>query len=486
MLVVGSTLWAYIIGSACGIIATLDPARLEYRQTLDELNFFLRDMSIPSDLTVKLRSYFRNTMYLVRVKRYESLLAKMSTRLRGDTAFEMCRKRLRKVDYLVHDELEPEFMCSLAIKYATSVYSRLERVSCSNLFVVERGVVAKRGRLGLAGACFGIDVILSNNDLRDLGDAIALTFVQTISLTQQDIFELLPDYPRAYNIVRRAALRMALVRAVVKAAHVVRRGSFDPTGLSIADIFDKAMRETAEAIAQEAERKKPSKLGLIPLRLSRGVLALKQQQGAHTKGWQKLSHQRSNLQRVAAADTESGSFARRSCTRKQKHVLSAWSVKTAPEKLVRPPTFGQHLLEQNKQASQSTEGQFKVLLAEVTRSHTAIIQSTAQLLEGHAQLNSRMEKLEKAEGANAAVLAKLEQSLASLSRPRHRRHRTRSPQTMEAAASAATAGTPSCMNATLHGDERVELREEGAMPFSPGSPFSEEGRRAATPSTFEA
>ena len=36
-----------------------------------------------------------------------------------------------------------------------------------------------------------------------MGDAIALTFVQTISLTQRDIFELLPDYPKAFYTVRR-------------------------------------------------------------------------------------------------------------------------------------------------------------------------------------------------------------------------------------------------------------------------------------------
>ena len=104
MLLTGSSLWAYIIGSACGIIATLDPALIQYRQTLDELNFFVKDQAIPQELTVKLRSYFRNTMYYVRVKRYEALLQKMSMRLRGDTAYEMCRVRLRQVPYLVHHE----------------------------------------------------------------------------------------------------------------------------------------------------------------------------------------------------------------------------------------------------------------------------------------------------------------------------------------------------------------------------------------------
>ena len=106
------------------------------------------------------------------------LLRKMSTRLRGDAAYRMCEFRLRAVPFLVHPDLEPEFMCNLAIRYQTNVYSRLERVPCTDLFIVERGVVAKRGRLGLAGACFGTDVILSNDNLRDLGDAISLSFVQ--------------------------------------------------------------------------------------------------------------------------------------------------------------------------------------------------------------------------------------------------------------------------------------------------------------------
>ena len=79
MLLIGSSVWAYVIGSACGIVATLDPARIEYRQTLDELNYFCSDQSMPNELTVKLRGYFRNTIHLTRARRYEALLPKMST-----------------------------------------------------------------------------------------------------------------------------------------------------------------------------------------------------------------------------------------------------------------------------------------------------------------------------------------------------------------------------------------------------------------------
>ena len=122
----------------------------------------------------------------------------------------MCAFHLRSVPFLVHPGLEPEFMCHLAIRYSTRVHSRLERVPCVDLFIVERGVVAKRGCLGLSGFCFGKDVILSNANLRDTSDAIALTFLQIICLSQADIFELLPDYPKAFLIIRKAALRLAL------------------------------------------------------------------------------------------------------------------------------------------------------------------------------------------------------------------------------------------------------------------------------------
>ena len=269
MLLIGSSVWAYIIGSACGIIATLDPAGIEFRQTMDEINFFARDQMLPKELTVRIRSYFRNTVHLIRARRYHSLLQKMSTRLRGDAAYRMCEFRLSNVPYLVDSDLEPEFMCSLAIKYSMAVYSRLERIPCTDLFVVDRGLVAKRGRLGLAADCFGKDVILSNDALRDLGDAIALTFVQTISLTQKDIFELLPDYPRAYHIVRKAALRMALSRALLKAAQILKRMRVaDQKDKTLAGVFDELLLDLTMASEKEKAEVERKRQQYIPMSLT--------------------------------------------------------------------------------------------------------------------------------------------------------------------------------------------------------------------------
>ena len=49
MMLVGSSVWAYVIGSTCGILATLNPALIEYRQTMDELNEVTRDRETASN-----------------------------------------------------------------------------------------------------------------------------------------------------------------------------------------------------------------------------------------------------------------------------------------------------------------------------------------------------------------------------------------------------------------------------------------------------
>ena len=69
MMLFGSSIWASVIGSGCGIIPTLNPQLIEFRQTMDELNYFCADHMVPSELTVKMRSYFRNTMHLIRSRR---------------------------------------------------------------------------------------------------------------------------------------------------------------------------------------------------------------------------------------------------------------------------------------------------------------------------------------------------------------------------------------------------------------------------------
>ena len=59
MMLVGSSIWAWVIGSLCGILATLDPHATAFRNLMDELNFFMRMHSFDADHRVRLREFFR-------------------------------------------------------------------------------------------------------------------------------------------------------------------------------------------------------------------------------------------------------------------------------------------------------------------------------------------------------------------------------------------------------------------------------------------
>lgn len=52
--------------------------------------------------------------------------------------------------------------------------------------------------------------------------AIALTFVQAVLLSRAALFELLPEFPSAYRVIRRAAYILALRRYIVTAAEALR------------------------------------------------------------------------------------------------------------------------------------------------------------------------------------------------------------------------------------------------------------------------
>jgi hypothetical protein len=62
--------------------------------------------------------------------------------------------------------------------------------------VVIRGVAAMNGRILLPGCFFGVDMVLANRKLRDLTDAIAMTFTQIQVLSADDLQGALAVFPK--------------------------------------------------------------------------------------------------------------------------------------------------------------------------------------------------------------------------------------------------------------------------------------------------
>ena len=223
MMLVGSSLWAYIIGSACGIIATLDPQGVEFRQTMDELNYFAKDKDLPQHLTIKLRTFFQNTQHVIFSKSYDDLLNKMSPLLRGEAALRVAAQSIGKLPYFAADQVEHAFLATAALKMKTGVYSLREHLPIYHLTIIERGIAAREGRLMVKGTCLGHDMILELPHLRNWSSALALTVVlQVMTLSREDLAEVLLESPKASDLVRRHAFRLAFQRLIQRVADEYR------------------------------------------------------------------------------------------------------------------------------------------------------------------------------------------------------------------------------------------------------------------------
>jgi potassium voltage-gated channel Eag-related subfamily H protein 7 len=110
MMIFGSFVWAWVIGSLCGILATLDPQATAFRNTMDELNHFMAESNFPTAHKVRVRDFFRQRKDFDRFVAYETLLSKMSSQLKGDSALLLSIATIEPVWYLQDDRCEKEFL----------------------------------------------------------------------------------------------------------------------------------------------------------------------------------------------------------------------------------------------------------------------------------------------------------------------------------------------------------------------------------------
>ena len=121
MMLSGSLLFAYLVGSFCGLAANLSPDVVNFRQDLTDLNKFLAANSIPPTLCYQLREYMHHTVFLRRAATGSRLLSDLAPRLRNQVALTINEKWLQKLDLLQHCEEVRSSSLSLSLSLALSL-----------------------------------------------------------------------------------------------------------------------------------------------------------------------------------------------------------------------------------------------------------------------------------------------------------------------------------------------------------------------------
>jgi len=210
-LLLGSVLWAIVVGTICGLTATGDPHEIKFRQSMDSLNYFLVDMDIPQPVRGKTREYLRQTRDLSKHQSYFELVDMLSPNIRSEVILTMSEATLKTVPYLA--ECGSRFLIALAVKVVRACFAPREQISSLRLNILMRGVAAKAGYILTEGSYWGEDIIITSPALRDLRSASALSYVEVATISRADLDEVMEQHPQDCDTLRQGALLLATNRA---------------------------------------------------------------------------------------------------------------------------------------------------------------------------------------------------------------------------------------------------------------------------------
>ena len=186
-MVTAGSLYAYIIGAICGVLAMRDPATQKYRENMDTLNSYMDETNLPFPLKLKLRMYFNHCQHHFRNQYYQKVLTNLSPTLMGEVS-EFCYAQwIYGIPFFQPTDLSEQhrFVRTVSINLDPVAYAPREIIfnkldPAATLHIVELGFVAVNNTVSQRGMYFGEEMLLQNG--RRKYDAIALNYVDLFSL----------------------------------------------------------------------------------------------------------------------------------------------------------------------------------------------------------------------------------------------------------------------------------------------------------------
>jgi hypothetical protein len=228
VMLLGSCLWAFVVGTICGECANISEEASQFRDLRDQLNAIIKTRNVERDLRIRLRQYFNNTRGLRAERNYDTAYDCLSPQLQGELILAANRVWLEKVPWLAWTSRE--FVTVLVRGFSVRAYAQKEIFGePMNLYVLQRGVVAVNARVYVTGDIWGEDqVLLFSPALLSLFQpCYSLTFSQVQQLHRSTIEEACLRYPGCAVPIRHAYVRMVFRSAIRFIASKCKSMDFD-------------------------------------------------------------------------------------------------------------------------------------------------------------------------------------------------------------------------------------------------------------------
>lgn len=213
-------MWTYAIGTVATIASTLNPHSIAFTQTMDSLNFFMRDRGLPKPMRFVLRTFFENSRLVRQKEEDQKLFEKMSPLLQCSVALEANRRWVRAIWYLKGvDHLPPHEGGNLIMRLSRCIRIRCfilnERLPLGLTYIMGKGIVVKNWKFLGIGRVWGEDILLDNEELVDHTQAVALVYTETYTLSRISFIESINEFPKAKALISKAIKRVSVYRAML-------------------------------------------------------------------------------------------------------------------------------------------------------------------------------------------------------------------------------------------------------------------------------
>jgi len=218
LMMVLAMVWVRTLGTMTAYMTTLIGTNLKLYETMDELNYIMNEHNLPKPLQTQLRLYFRKAR-LTDTMRFFGLIGEMSPFLRNQVVKYANAMWIDDCFFL--KEAGDAFMGDLALTFKMELLSMGERFGVLRTFyIINNGLVARRGRVMRRAGVFGEDVVLQCEELCEDPSVFSLIYTEVLKMSHYDLYEVLDheEYGAERVMIRRWAVRIAVIRGIIQEA----------------------------------------------------------------------------------------------------------------------------------------------------------------------------------------------------------------------------------------------------------------------------
>lgn len=229
---IGGCFWAYVVGSVCGMVFSMDKHRSAYESIMNDVNMICSERKLPQDLQGRVREFYRHAQEFMRMQEYHKTLHELSPSLKGEVVVWMYGSLFKRVWYFdIVDERTAHLLFEGMVPkmYAIGEWIEASVDHCRALVFLRSGLCVRKCSLLAPGAVWGLDVILGSEEYEDIEELLdksvarSINFSFVLKLSKHSIDHAANLVPVFAKRIRKAHMRMLLWRGVIAASRATTR-----------------------------------------------------------------------------------------------------------------------------------------------------------------------------------------------------------------------------------------------------------------------